>query len=168
MNKQGAKSALDAERRKKVIEQYQQLGVSKLTLDMWVGPGDRTVKFRERAQAAQGPLDVTIRFFDVNKPVRVQAPPPPPTRWIWSRSSRKPESAWARACLQSPVCLEVVGPAAWLCCLGQGAAAWCGLVEVRQADRVGERQDIRGQEAPDQGFERMQQPLGLRLGQRVP
>lgn len=75
LNKQGAKSAMDAERRKKVIEQYQQLGVSKLTLDMWVGPGDRTVKFRERAQTAQGPLDVSIRFFDVNKPVSVQAPP---------------------------------------------------------------------------------------------
>ncbi|WP_336053621.1 hypothetical protein [Streptomyces sp. CA2R101] len=75
LNKRGAKSALDAERRKKVIEQYQQLGVSKLTLDIWIGPGDRTVKFRERAQAAQGPLDVSIRFFDVNKPVRVQVPP---------------------------------------------------------------------------------------------
>ncbi|MGX1760620.1 hypothetical protein ACWIG5_27525 [Streptomyces lydicus] len=75
LNKPGIKTALGAERRKKVIEQYQQLGVSKLTLDMWVGPGDRTVKFRERAQAAQGPLDMTIRFFDVNKPVKVQAPP---------------------------------------------------------------------------------------------
>ncbi|MGW7487280.1 hypothetical protein [Streptomyces sp. NPDC054786] len=75
LNKRAAKGALDTERRKKVIEQYEQLGVSKLNLDMWVGPGDRTVKFRERAQAAQGPLDVTIRFFDVNKPVTVQAPP---------------------------------------------------------------------------------------------
>ncbi|MFF8784599.1 hypothetical protein [Streptomyces sp. NPDC015125] len=75
LDKRGAKGALDAERRKKVIEQYRQLGVSKLALDIWVGPGDRTVKFRERAQAAQGPLDVTIRFFDVNKPVTVQAPP---------------------------------------------------------------------------------------------
>ncbi|MEW1748579.1 hypothetical protein [Streptomyces angustmyceticus] len=75
LDKRAPKSALDTERRKKVLEQYQQLGVSKLHLDMWVGPGDRTVKFRERAQAAQGPLDLTIRFFDVNKPVRVQAPP---------------------------------------------------------------------------------------------
>ncbi|WP_260634547.1 LolA-like protein [Streptomyces angustmyceticus] len=75
LSKRAPKTALDAERRKKVLEQYQQLGVSKLHLDMWVGPGDRTVKFRERAQAAQGPLDLTIRFFDVNKPVRVQAPP---------------------------------------------------------------------------------------------
>lgn len=75
LNKRAPKSALDTERRKKVIEQYKQLGVSKLNLDMWVGPGDRTVKFRERARTAQGPLDLTIRFFDVNKPVRVQAPP---------------------------------------------------------------------------------------------
>ncbi|MGW7577767.1 hypothetical protein [Streptomyces sp. NPDC054765] len=75
LNKRASKSALNAERRKKVIEQYRQLGVSKLSLDMWVGPDDRTVKFRERAQAAQGPLDMTIRFFDVNRPVSVQAPP---------------------------------------------------------------------------------------------
>ncbi|MEU8781209.1 hypothetical protein [Streptomyces sp. NPDC048637] len=73
--KRAAKSSPDAERRTKVVEQYQQLGVSELRLDLWVGPGDRTVKLRERARAAQGPLDVTIRFFDVNKPVTVQAPP---------------------------------------------------------------------------------------------
>ncbi|MFE0187771.1 hypothetical protein [Streptomyces sp. NPDC058989] len=75
LTKRPAKSALAAERRKKVVEQYRQLGVSELKLDMWVGPDDRMVKFRERARATQGPLDVTIRFFDINKPVRVQAPP---------------------------------------------------------------------------------------------
>ncbi|MFE1175412.1 hypothetical protein [Streptomyces sp. NPDC058773] len=64
-----------AGRRAKVIEQYQQLGVGKLHLDLWVGPGDRTVQFRERAKAAQGPLDVTIRILDRGKPVTVQAPP---------------------------------------------------------------------------------------------
>ncbi|MEI5132056.1 hypothetical protein RB199_07565 [Streptomyces libani] len=69
------KSPLDAGRRTKVVEQYQQLGVSELHLDLWVGPGDRTVKVRERARAAQGPLDVTIRFFDADKPVTVQVPP---------------------------------------------------------------------------------------------
>ncbi|WP_432144538.1 hypothetical protein [Streptomyces sp. bgisy084] len=63
------------ERRTKVIEQYKELGVSELKLDLWVGPGDRTVKFHQRARAAQGPLDLSIRFCDVNKPVRVQAPP---------------------------------------------------------------------------------------------
>ncbi len=46
-----------------------------LTLDLWVGPDDRTVKFRERATTDRGPLDLTLRFFDVNKPVTVQAPP---------------------------------------------------------------------------------------------
>ncbi|MCW7985580.1 lipoprotein [Streptomyces platensis subsp. clarensis] len=69
------KSPLDAGRRTKVVEQYQQLGVSELHLDLWVGPGERTVKVRERARAAQGPLDVTIRFFDADKPVTVQVPP---------------------------------------------------------------------------------------------
>ncbi|MFD5395767.1 hypothetical protein ACFWJW_16280 [Streptomyces sp. NPDC127097] len=63
------------ERRTKVLEQYKELGVRELKLDLWVGPGDRTVKFRQRARAAQGPLDLSIRFFDVNEPVRVQAPP---------------------------------------------------------------------------------------------
>lgn len=63
------------ERRSKVIEQYKELGVSELKLDLWVGPGDRTVKFRQRARASQGPLDVSIRFLDVDKPVTVQAPP---------------------------------------------------------------------------------------------
>ncbi|GLW15408.1 putative lipoprotein [Streptomyces sp. NBRC 13847] len=75
LGRQAPKSAMDAARRKKAIEQYGQLGVRKLRLDMWIGPDDRTVKFRERAQAAQGPLDLTIRFFGVNKPVTVQAPP---------------------------------------------------------------------------------------------
>ncbi|WP_239012619.1 hypothetical protein [Streptomyces sioyaensis] len=75
LTKRAPKSALDAARRKKVVEQYRQLGVRKLQLDMWIGPDDRTVKFRERAQTAQGPLDLTIRFSDVNKPVTVQAPP---------------------------------------------------------------------------------------------
>ncbi|WJY42238.1 hypothetical protein QT196_36090 [Streptomyces sp. P9-2B-2] len=69
------KRSSGAERRTKVIEQYQELGVSELKLDLWVGPGDRTVKFRQRARATQGPLDISIRFLDVNKPVTVQAPP---------------------------------------------------------------------------------------------
>ncbi|MCF3142812.1 hypothetical protein [Streptomyces platensis] len=73
--KPAAKGPSAAERRTKVIEQYQELGVSKLKLDLWKGPGDRTVKFRQRARATQGQLDISIRFFDVNKPVTVQAPP---------------------------------------------------------------------------------------------
>ncbi|WP_330315937.1 hypothetical protein [Streptomyces platensis] len=73
--KPAAESPSAGERRTKVIEQYQELGVSELKLDLWVGPGDRTVKFRQRARAAQGPLDMSIRFLDVDKPVTVQAPP---------------------------------------------------------------------------------------------
>lgn len=74
--KPAAKSPAGAgERRTKVLEQYKELGVRELKLDLWVGPGDRTVKFRQRARAAQGPLDLSIRFFDVNEPVRVEAPP---------------------------------------------------------------------------------------------
>ncbi|MFI1496794.1 hypothetical protein [Streptomyces platensis] len=73
--KPAGKRPLAGERRTKVIEQYRELGVSELKLDLWVGPGDRTVKFRQRARATQGPLDLSIRFLDVNKPVTVQAPP---------------------------------------------------------------------------------------------
>lgn len=75
LGQQAPKSAMDAARRKKAIEQYGQLGVRKLRLDIWIGPDDRTVKLRERAGAAQGPLDLTIWFSGVNKPVTVQAPP---------------------------------------------------------------------------------------------
>jgi hypothetical protein len=75
LRQQTPKSAMDTARRMKAIEQYGQLGVRKLRLDIWIGPDDRTVKFRERAQAAQGPLDLTIWFSGVNKPVTVQAPP---------------------------------------------------------------------------------------------
>ncbi|KPC60736.1 hypothetical protein [Streptomyces chattanoogensis] len=75
LKRRHAKGALGAERRAKAVRRYKQLGVNALKLDLWVGPDDRTVKFRERAGTDRGPLDLTIRFFDVNKPVTVQAPP---------------------------------------------------------------------------------------------
>ncbi|MFE7610949.1 hypothetical protein ACWIG3_26340 [Streptomyces celluloflavus] len=75
LKKSTAKSPLDATRRAKTVEQYKELGVTTLNLDLWVGPDDRMVKFRERAQAAQGPLDISMRFLDINKPVTVATPP---------------------------------------------------------------------------------------------
>lgn len=75
LKRRPAKDALAAKRRERAVQRYKALGVNALTLDLWVGPDDRTVKFRERATTDRGPLDLTLRFFDVNKPVTVQAPP---------------------------------------------------------------------------------------------
>ncbi|MFI9045685.1 hypothetical protein [Streptomyces sp. NPDC053427] len=75
LKRRNAKGALGAERREKAVERYRALGVHALKLDLWVGPDDRTVKFRERARTVRGPLDLTIHFFDINKPVTVKAPP---------------------------------------------------------------------------------------------
>ncbi|KMS77871.1 lipoprotein [Streptomyces leeuwenhoekii] len=63
------------ERKEKSIEQYEKLGVDKVTMDIWVDGEDHTKQFRMRGDAKKGPLDVTITFLDVNKPVKVTAPP---------------------------------------------------------------------------------------------
>ncbi|MEV2217956.1 DUF1396 domain-containing protein [Streptomyces sp. NPDC050997] len=63
------------ERREKSIEQYEKLGVDELTMDMWVDGDDHTKQFRMRGDADKGPLDMTITFLDLNKPVSVTAPP---------------------------------------------------------------------------------------------
>jgi hypothetical protein len=63
------------ERKEKSIEQYEKLGVDKFTMDVWVDGEDHTKQFRMRGDAKKGPLDVTITFLDVNKPVKVTAPP---------------------------------------------------------------------------------------------
>ncbi|MCH0563277.1 DUF1396 domain-containing protein [Streptomyces sp. MUM 2J] len=63
------------EKRQKSIEQYEKMGVDRLTMDLWVDGDDHTKRFRMRGDADKGPLDMTITFFDVNKPVTVAAPP---------------------------------------------------------------------------------------------
>lgn len=63
------------EKREKSLKQYEDLGADKLTMDMWVGPDDRTKQVRVRAAADKGPFDVTLTFLDYNKPVTVKAPP---------------------------------------------------------------------------------------------
>ncbi|WP_432054994.1 DUF1396 domain-containing protein [Streptomyces sp. bgisy022] len=69
------KDAAAAERGEQNIERYAAMGVDELTMDLWVDGEDRTKRFRMRGDAAQGPLDMTITFHDVNKPVTVEAPP---------------------------------------------------------------------------------------------
>ncbi|MBQ1094869.1 DUF1396 domain-containing protein [Streptomyces sp. b94] len=63
------------EKRQKSIEQYEKVGVDKITMDMWIDGDDRTKQFRMRGDADKGPLDMTITFLGFNEPVKVTAPP---------------------------------------------------------------------------------------------
>jgi hypothetical protein len=57
------------------FDQFMGLGVDKLTMDMWIDEDDHTRQFRMRGDADKGPLDMTITFLDINKPVTIKAPP---------------------------------------------------------------------------------------------
>lgn len=63
------------DKRQKSLEQYEKMGVDKLTMDMWVDGDDQTKQFRMRGDAKKGPLDMTITFLGINEPVKVTAPP---------------------------------------------------------------------------------------------
>jgi hypothetical protein len=63
------------EQREKSLEQYKKMGVDSFTMDMWVDGDDHTKQFRMRGDADKGLLDMTITFLDINKPVKVTAPP---------------------------------------------------------------------------------------------
>ncbi|MFH8607614.1 LppX_LprAFG lipoprotein [Streptomyces sp. NPDC018029] len=67
--------AATKKRREKSIKQYEDMGVEKLTMDMWVDGEDHTKQFRARGKGDKGRLDMTITFLDYNKPVNVEAPP---------------------------------------------------------------------------------------------
>ncbi|MFJ5839991.1 LppX_LprAFG lipoprotein [Streptomyces shenzhenensis] len=63
------------ERREASIEQYEEMGIDAMTMDMWIDGENHTKQFRMRGDAKKGPLDMTITFLDYNKPVKVTAPP---------------------------------------------------------------------------------------------
>ncbi|MFJ9898686.1 DUF1396 domain-containing protein [Streptomyces sp. NPDC091280] len=63
------------ERREKSVEGYEKMGVDALTMDMWVDGDHHTKRFRMRGEGDKGPLDMTVTFVDVDKPVTVTAPP---------------------------------------------------------------------------------------------
>ncbi|MET7451114.1 DUF1396 domain-containing protein [Streptomyces sp. NPDC005574] len=63
------------EAREKSLKQYEKMGIDSLAMDMWIDGDDHTKKFRMRGDADKGPLDMTITFLDINKPVTVTAPP---------------------------------------------------------------------------------------------
>jgi len=61
--------------REKSLKEYEDMGIERMTMDMWIDGDDHTKQFRMRGKAGQGPLDMTITFLDYNKPVTVKAPP---------------------------------------------------------------------------------------------
>ncbi|MEW2447281.1 DUF1396 domain-containing protein [Streptomyces parvulus] len=63
------------DKRQKSLEQYEKMGLDKLTMDMWIDGDEHTKQFRMRGDAAKGPLDMTITFLGFNEPVKVTAPP---------------------------------------------------------------------------------------------
>ncbi|MEU6453003.1 DUF1396 domain-containing protein [Streptomyces sp. NPDC047065] len=63
------------EKRQKSLEQYEKMGLDKLTMDMWIDGDEHTKQFRMRGDAAKGPLDMTVTFLGFNEPVKVAAPP---------------------------------------------------------------------------------------------
>ncbi|MGI5457036.1 DUF1396 domain-containing protein [Streptomyces sp. CA-249302] len=63
------------EQREKALDQYTKMGIDKMTMDMWVDGENHTKQFRMQGTADKGPLDMTITFLDINKPVTVTAPP---------------------------------------------------------------------------------------------
>ncbi|MFI0819761.1 DUF1396 domain-containing protein [Streptomyces sp. NPDC021098] len=63
-------------RREKSLRQYEDLGVDRLAMDMWIDQDSHTKRFRTRGKNDDGnQLDVTITVLDINKPVTVEAPP---------------------------------------------------------------------------------------------
>ncbi|MGA4840194.1 DUF1396 domain-containing protein [Streptomyces sp. G45] len=69
------KDAKTRERQEKNIEKYEGMGLDKLSMDIWIDGDQHTKRFRTQGKADKGKLDMTITFFDVNKPVTVTAPP---------------------------------------------------------------------------------------------
>ncbi|MET9253284.1 DUF1396 domain-containing protein [Streptomyces sp. NPDC003717] len=58
----------------KGLEQYEKMGIKTLKMDGWIDGDEHTKQFRMRGDSTQGPMDVTITFVDINKPVKVTAP----------------------------------------------------------------------------------------------
>ncbi|WP_064455655.1 hypothetical protein [Streptomyces hygroscopicus] len=67
--------AATRERREKSLKAYEEMGIDRLSMDMWIDPDGHTKRFRMRGDADKGPLDMTITFSGLNEPVTVKAPP---------------------------------------------------------------------------------------------
>ncbi|MER6450275.1 hypothetical protein DEJ51_19750 [Streptomyces venezuelae] len=62
------------ERQEKNIKTLEEQGVKSLTIDLWIDEADQAKQVRTQGQATSGPMDVTIKFKDINKPVEITAP----------------------------------------------------------------------------------------------
>ncbi|MFD3869739.1 LppX_LprAFG lipoprotein [Streptomyces sp. NPDC058623] len=62
-------------RQEKNLKMLEAQGIKELTMDIWIDEADQTKQVRTRGQGTEGPMDLTIKFHDVNKPVEVTAPP---------------------------------------------------------------------------------------------
>ncbi|MEU0928929.1 DUF1396 domain-containing protein [Streptomyces malaysiensis] len=67
--------AAGRERREKSLKAYEEMGVDRLSMDMWIDGDGHTKRFRMRGDGDKGPLDMTITFSGLNEPVTVKAPP---------------------------------------------------------------------------------------------
>lgn len=62
-------------RQEKNLKTLEAQGIKELTMDIWIDESDQTKQVRTRGQGTSGPMDITITFLDVNKPVEITAPP---------------------------------------------------------------------------------------------
>ncbi|MGK5637227.1 DUF1396 domain-containing protein [Streptomyces sp. URMC 126] len=69
------KDASAKDRREAKLKGFEKLGVDKFTMDMWIDGQDHTKQFRMRSATQKGPMDLTMKFLDYNKPVEIKAPP---------------------------------------------------------------------------------------------
>ncbi|MGI5444985.1 LppX_LprAFG lipoprotein [Streptomyces sp. CA-243310] len=65
----------EKERREKSVKALEDQGIKSLTVDMWIDEQDHTKQVRTRGTGTKGPMDMTIKFLDFNKPVEIAAPP---------------------------------------------------------------------------------------------
>ncbi|WP_030842643.1 LppX_LprAFG lipoprotein [Streptomyces sp. NRRL F-4474] len=63
------------ERQEKNLAALEAQGIKTLTMDLWIDENDQAKQVRTRGAGTSGPMDVTIKFLDVNKPVDITAPP---------------------------------------------------------------------------------------------
>ncbi|WP_424212286.1 LppX_LprAFG lipoprotein [Streptomyces sp. BI20] len=67
-------SAADKANRDKLAAQIKQFGLSDLTMDVWIGEDGMTRQVKMVGRSEEGPVDVTMRFTDIDKAPAVKAP----------------------------------------------------------------------------------------------
>ncbi|GAA0304227.1 lipoprotein [Streptomyces polychromogenes] len=63
------------ERQEKSVKKLEGEGITSMNMDMWIDESDHTKQVRTRAESAKGPMDMTMKFLDFNKPADIAAPP---------------------------------------------------------------------------------------------